>query len=67
MRRFAMHFYDRPYYLPSVEAGKYCKKDGRILLPLSIACRHYAATDGVMRGFLEPLQSKANRFEEFVK
>ena len=46
MRRFAMHFYDRPYYLPSVEAGKYCKKDGRILLPFSIACRHYAAADG---------------------
>lgn len=46
-----MHFYDRPYYLPSVEAGKYCKKDGRILLPLSITCRHYAATDGVMCGF----------------
>ncbi len=46
-----MHFYDRSYYLSSVEAGKYCKKDGRILLPLSITCRHYAATDGVMRGF----------------
>lgn len=50
MRRFAMHFYDRPYYLPSVEAGKYCKKDGRALLSLSINCRH-AAADGVMRGF----------------
>ena len=50
MRHFAVHSYDRPYYLPSVETGKHYKKDGRALLPLSITCRH-AAADGVMRGF----------------
>ena len=45
MRHFAVHSYDRPYYLPSVETGKHYKKDGRALLPLSITCRH-AAADG---------------------
>ena len=43
---FAVHTYEnKPYFFPSVEAGKFYEKDGRILMPLSITC-HHAATDG---------------------
>ena len=66
-QHFAVHNYDnKPYYFPSVEAGKYYEKDGRIRLPLSITC-HHATTDGYhVNLFLEKLQEEMNQFEEYV-
>ena len=57
---------NKPYYLPSVEAGRFYEKDGRIMMPLSITC-HHAATDGYhINRFLEALQSEAEAFAEDV-
>lgn len=43
---FAVHNYDnKPYYFPSVEAGKFFEKNGRMIMPLSMTC-HHATTDG---------------------
>lgn len=45
-RHFAVHSYEnKPYYFPSVEAGRIRVEDGGEWLPLSITC-HHAATDG---------------------
>ena len=53
----------RPYYFPTVEAGKFAEEDGRIKMPLSITANH-AATDGwhVSR-FLEDLQYAMDNWE----
>ena len=61
---FAVHSYGAsPYFLPSVEAGRFIERDGRTLLPLSITC-HHAATDGWhVRQFLDALQREADSFE----
>ena len=64
---FAVHSYEnKPYYFPSVEAGKFVRENGRLLLPLSITC-HHAATDGwhVSR-FLETLQTEADQFGKYL-
>ena len=66
-RHFAVHSYEnKPYFFPSVEAGKFCERDGKLILPLSISC-HHAATDGwhVSR-FLETLQTEADAFEKYI-
>ena len=44
-RHFAVHSYSRPYFFPSVEAGRIRAEAGRELLPLSLTC-HHATTDG---------------------
>ena len=64
---FAVHSYgNKPYYFPSVEAGKFFEKDGRTLMPLSITC-HHAATDGYhVSRFLDDLQTAMNEFEKYV-
>lgn len=62
-RSFSVHSYEnKPYYFPSVEAGKFTEEGGRTLLPLSITC-HHATTDGwhVSR-FLGDLQSDMDHF-----
>ena len=66
-QHFAVHSYDKkPYYFPSVEAGKYYKKDGRIVMPLSITC-HHATTDGYhVNLFLEKLQEEMDGFEKYL-
>ena len=69
---FSTHSYDnKPYYFPSLEAGRlFTKTDDSgkplLMMPLSITC-HHAATDGwnVSR-FLKRLQHDANGFEAFV-
>lgn len=65
---FAVHSYEnKPYYFPSVEAGKFRERDGKLCLPLSITC-HHAATDGWHVGlFLDALQEEADRFEKHLK
>ena len=66
-QHFAVHSYEnKPYYFPSVEAGKFIEEKGRILMPLSITC-HHATTDGYhVSQFLEQLQADMNQFQIFL-
>ena len=61
-KHFAVHSYEnKPYFFPSVEAGKIYTEGNRELLPLSMTF-HHAATDGYhVHLFLTRLQ------EEIVK
>ena len=65
---FAVHSYEnKPYYFPSVEAGKFFEKNGRIMMPLSLTC-HHATTDGYhINRFLEDLKVDMDSFGEFLK
>ena len=56
-RHFAVHSYgNKPYFFPSVEAGKIRKENEREYLPLSLTC-HHATTDGYhVHHFLVRLQ-----------
>ena len=67
-RHFSVHSYEnKPYYFPSVEAGKFIERNGKTLLPLSITC-HHAATDGYhVNQFLETFCKDADRFETFLQ
>lgn len=64
---FAVHSYEnKPYYFPSVEAGKFIEESGRTLMPLSITC-HHATTDGYhVKAFLESLQQDADSFDQYL-
>lgn len=64
---FAVHSYEnKPYYFPSVEAGKFFEEAGRILMPLSITC-HHATTDGYhIKCFLDSLQQDINGFMQYL-
>ena len=64
---FAVHSYEnKPYYFPSVEAGKFFEEAGRILMPLSITC-HHATTDGYhIKCFLDSLQEDINDFVQYL-
>ena len=64
---FAVHSYEnKPYYFPSVEAGKFTERNGRSLMPLSITC-HHATTDGYhVKCFLEALQEDMDHFGQFL-
>ena len=64
-QHFAVHSYDcKPYFFPSVEAGKiYTSPEGRQLLPLSLTC-HHATTDGYhVDVFLKDLQREMDAFQ----
>jgi chloramphenicol O-acetyltransferase type A len=56
-KSFAVHSYGLDdYFFPTVEAGKYYEKDGKIVLPLSITA-HHAVCDGYhIHLFLQTLQ-----------
>ena len=64
---FAVHSYEnKPYYFPSVEAGKYTERDGRLMMPLSMTC-HHATTDGYhVARFLEELQTDMDCFSRYL-
>ena len=64
---FAVHsFENKPYYFPSVEAGKFYQKEGRTYMPLSITC-HHATTDGWhIKCFLEDLQQDIENFDRYL-
>ena len=66
-RHFAVHNYEnKPYYFPSVEAGKFYEESGITKMPLSITC-HHAATDGYhVNAFLEALQMEMNMVERYI-
>lgn len=61
---FCIHSYEnKPYYFPTVEAGRFFEREGRLWLPLSLTC-HHATTDGWhVRQFLEALQADMNQLE----
>lgn len=66
-KSFAVHSYEnKPYYFPSVEAGKYFEQAGKMLMPLSLTC-HHATTDGWhIDLFLKDLQYDMNNFEKYI-
>lgn len=66
-KHFAVHSYEnKPYYFPSVEAGKFVRENGKRIMPLSITC-HHAATDGYhVSLFLKALQSEIDFFEKYL-
>ena len=63
----AVHSYgNKPYYFPSLVAGKFREREGKILMPLSLTC-HHATTDGYhVRLFLEGLQDEMHHFRSFL-
>ncbi len=63
-KHFAVHSYEnKPYYFPSVEAGRFFEKDGKTYMPLSLTC-HHATTDGYhVNKFIETLQRYMDTFE----
>lgn len=64
---FSVHSYEsKSYYFPSVEAGKFREKNGRLMMPLSITCHHAAADGYHVSVFLDKLQKEANSFEKYV-
>ncbi len=65
---FAVHSYEnKPYYFPSIEAGKYKDIDSRLIMPLSLTC-HHATTDGYhISEFLKDLKTDMDKFEEYIK
>lgn len=66
-KHFAVHSMEnKPYFFPSVEAGKFVEKDGRIIMPLSITC-HHATTDGYhVNKFLEDLKEDIDNFGRYI-
>ena len=64
-RHFAVHSYGaaKPYYFPSVEAGKYYEREERLLLPLSLTCHHAAADGWHVSRFLRRLQRDMDEFQ----
>ncbi len=64
---FAVHSYEnKPYYFPSVEAGKFITQNGAVLMPLSLTC-HHATTDGYHVGkFIDELQKDMDSFEKYL-
>lgn len=66
-KHFSVHSYEnKPYYFPSVEAGRFYKSGDRMLLPLSVTC-HHAATDGYhVSCFLETLQADMDHMRSFI-
>lgn len=64
---FAVHSYEnKPYYFPSVEAGRFFERDGRTLMPLSLTC-HHATTDGWhVRVFFDALSRDMSRPDEWL-
>lgn len=67
-QHFSVHTYEnKPYFFPSVEAGKFVTENGRLMMPLSITC-HHATTDGYhVHRFLEHLQLEADHFYKYTK
>lgn len=59
-------FENKPYYFPSIEAGKFYENNGKMLLPFSITI-HHATTDGWhVRKLLDELQYSMNHPEEWL-
>lgn len=61
---FAVHSYEnKPYFFPSLEAGKIVTENGRDIMPLSMTC-HHASTDGYhVSQFISDLQYDLDNIE----
>jgi chloramphenicol O-acetyltransferase type A len=66
-QHFAIHsFESKPYYLPTIEAGKFIQNEQTVIMPLSITA-HHATTDGWhIKRFLDDLQGAMDCPEEWV-
>jgi chloramphenicol O-acetyltransferase type A len=66
-QHFAVHSYEnKPYFFPSVEAGKFRQEEGRTKMPLSLTC-HHATTDGYhVSQFLQQLQQDMDHFADLI-
>lgn len=64
---FAVHSYEnKPYFFPSVEAGKFFEKKDRINMPISITA-HHATTDGWhIKQFLDDLQTEMDNPNDWI-
>lgn len=61
-----MSYENKPYYFPSIEAGKFYDEGNKKLMPLSITV-HHATTDGYhINKFLEELQKDMDNFNSFI-
>ncbi|WP_132247826.1 CatA-like O-acetyltransferase [Marinisporobacter balticus] len=59
-------FENKPYYFPTLEAGRIFEKSGNIMLPLSMTL-HHATTDGWhVKQFLEDVQHAMNHPQEWL-
>ena len=67
LKHLAVHSYEnKPYFFPSIEAGKYHEEKDRMIMPLSITC-HHATTDGYhVSEFLKDLQQDMDHFTAFL-
>lgn len=64
-KHFAVHTHDnKPYFFPSVEAGKiYLDAEGKSMLPLSITC-HHATTDGYhIKQFIDEIKKEMDALQ----
>jgi chloramphenicol O-acetyltransferase type A len=66
-QHFSVHSYEsKPYYFPSIEAGKYTTNGETITMPISITV-HHATTDGWhVKCFFEELQNLMNEPEKWL-
>lgn len=66
-KHFSLHsFENKPYYFPTVEAGRIFEKDGNMMLPLSMSL-HHATTDGWhVKKFLDDMQNALNNPQEWL-
>lgn len=66
-KHFAFHMYEnKPYYFPTIEAGKFIMDNGRTLMPLSITA-HHATTDGWhIKNFLDDLQHEMDHLQNWL-
>ncbi|WHH58604.1 CatA-like O-acetyltransferase [Petroclostridium sp. X23] len=66
-KHFAFHSYEnKPYYFPTIEAGKFIENNEKIMMPLSITV-HHATTDGWhIKTFLADLQHDMNHPEIWI-
>lgn len=59
-------FENKPYYFPTVEAGRFFERNDNIMLPLSLTL-HHATTDGWhVKRFLEDMQYAMNHPQEWL-
>lgn len=59
-------FENKDYYFPLVWAGKFYGCGGKMLMPLSVTCRHSDANGWQLAKFFEKLQAETNEFEKYI-
>lgn len=54
---------NKPYFLPTVDSGKYVEKNGRLMMPVSLTCHHAVADGYHFSVFFDGLQKSFDSFE----